>query len=986
MAQIPLTAGESIRGEPIARHSLLNRQIRRHLGVEASISGSWMNLVGAVDDAYRQSDDDRAMLERALEISSQELLQASSQTRAMLEATPSLFLRVAFDGTILEAKPGPLVALFCLKEQVGDEGSRLVLRPDFLERFQSSLVPLMQGKPMATFEIEPYQAQGRLFEVRIVTVAANQTVVVIRDISEERAAVASLRESETQFRLLAEAMPQLVWITRTDGGPTYRNQKWIDYTGLNAEASQGDGWKRALHPDDVQRASIRWRQATETGEPYEIEYRMRRVDGTYHWMLGRALPLRDETGAIVRWLGTCTDVDEIRQALEAASSSEERLRVIARVSSDAIWDWNFVSQELRWNEGLTVLFGYQPNEVNSIDAWSSHLHSEDRARVLENLRGALDHGGIRWSDEYRFLRKDGTFAYILDRGHVIRDAEGNPVRMICSMTDLTQRRAAEEKLEQQAALIDEARDAIFVRDLDHRITFWSKGAERIYGWRAADANGSRCFDLLKFDSAALEAAQEVVLREGEWSGEMERTAASGAILIVSSHWTLMRDGQGRPKAVLGIETDITERRKLEQQFLRAQRLESIGTLSGGIAHDLNNLLMPIMMGVEVLKRLKPDEKELQVIRNIERSAKRGANLVKQMLSFARGVDGSRVAVNVGDVIAEVQSIAENTFPKNVRFECDLPEDLWSILGDPTQVHQVLLNLCVNARDAMPRGGRLSVSASNADLDAQYVAMHTGAAAGKYVVLRVADNGMGMTREVLDRIFEPFFTTKVLGKGTGLGMSTALGIVRSHGGFVQIRSEPGSGSSIEVYLPANTEGLAPDVEHKSEMLPCGDGETILVVDDETSILDITRQTLESFNYKVITAGDGAEAIALYALHHSEIAVVLTDMMMPVMDGAMLAAALRRIVPGVRIVVASGHYADTHAAEAANVSLEYFLAKPYTAGVMLCALRNILEKERLPSPSPSSGHSLPVHPAFVKNAEPRAGRWEIRMDDAAMASTR
>ena len=938
MAQNHLTAGEGTRGETIARHSLLNRQIRRHLGTETAISGPWMNLVGAVDDAYRQSDDDRAMLERALEISSQELLQANSQTRAMLEATPSLFLRVAFNGTVLEAKPSPLVELFCLNEQVGDEGRRLVLRPDFLERFQSSLVPLMQGKPMATFEIEPDRAPGRLFEVRVVTVAFNQTVVVILDITEQRAAEVSLRESESQFRLLTEAIPQLIWITLPDGGPVYFNQKWVDYTGMTSEESQGNGWMRALHRDDRQRAANRWRQATETGEPYEIEYRLRQVDGTFHWMLCRALPLRDEAGTIVKWLGTCTDVDELRQVLEAARSSEERLRVIARVSSDAIWDWNVVAQELRWNEGLTVLFGHLPHEVESLEAWCSHVHSEDRARVLEGIQRVLDHDGNSWSGEYHFRRKDGTFAYILDRAHVIRDAAGSPVRIIGCMTDLTQRRAAEEKLAQQAALIDEARDAISVRDLDNRITFWSKGAERIYGWSAAEAIGSRWFELLSIDQPAFEAALEVVLREGEWSGENERTSASGAKLIVNSHWTLMRDGQGRPKSILSIETDITERTKLEQQFLRAQRLESIGTLSGGIAHDLNNLLMPIMMGVDLLKRLKPDEQELKVIRQIERSAKRGSSLVKQMLSFALGVDGSRVAVHVGDVVAEVQSIAENTFPKNVRFESDLPEDIWPILGDPTQVHQVLLNLCVNARDAMPGGGQLSVSARNADLDAQYAAMHGGAAAGKYVLIRVADNGAGMTKEVLDRIFEPFFTTKDLGKGTGLGMSTTLGIVRSHGGFVQISSELGKGSSIDVYLPATTEAATKSIERKGEMLPFGNGETIMVVDDESSILDITRQTLESFGYKVITAEDGAEAIAIYALHHSEIAVVLTDMMMPVMDGAALVAAMRRIVPDVKVLIASGQ-----AAKVANVNVQHVLSKPYSAGLLLRTLSDLLEKD-------------------------------------------
>jgi PAS domain S-box-containing protein len=808
-----------------ALHSLLNRQIRRHLGTEASISEPWVSLIRAVDDAYRQGDEDRALLERALEISSQELMQANSQTRAMLQATPNLSLRVAFDGTVLEYKPSPLVDLFC-SNAVGDSpGRRLVLRPDFLEHFQSSLDLLLQGKPMATFEIEPDGAPGRLFETRIVTLSSNQTVVVIRDITEERAAEAALR-----------------------------------------------------------------------------------------------------------------------QALEEANSSEERLRVVARVSSDAIWDWDIATDRVRWNEGLTILLGYLPHEVETAESWASHIDPQDRERVMNSVQAVLEEGGISWSDEYHYQRKDGTFAYLLDRAHVIRDAAGNAVRIIGGMTDLTQRRAVEEKVAQQAALIDEARDAIVVRDLDHRIIFWSKGAERIYGWPAAEAVGRHCHELTDVDRVMFEDAVEVVLQEGEWSGEMARRSASGASLTVNSRWTLMRDGQGRPKSIFSIETDVTERKKLELQFLRAQRLESIGTLSGGIAHDLNNLLLPITMGVALLKHYEPEEKSLKVIRNIERSAKRGADLVRQMLSFARGAEGSRESVRLDEIVAEVQSIAENTFPKNVHFETDISGDLWPMLADPTQIHQVLLNLCVNARDAMPGGGRISLSARNAELDAHYAAMHGGATAGSYVVLRVADNGAGMTKEVLDQIFEPFFTTKGIGKGTGLGLSTTLGIIRGHHGFVDVSSEPGKGSTIDVYLPANLERAGSEsFEQSADLLPRGDGETIMIVDDEIAILDITRQTLESFGYKVITAEDGAEAIALYAMHRSEIAVILADMMMPVMDGTALIAATRRIDPGVKIVVASGNDAN---ASAAKAGVPHFLAKPFTAEVLLRTLSTVLDKERRP----------------------------------------
>ncbi len=393
--------------------------------------------------------------------------------------------------------------------------------------------------------------------------------------------------------------------------------------------------------------------------------------------------------------------------------------------------------------------------------------------------------------------------------------------------------------------------------------------------------------------------------------------------------------------MLAINTDITERKKLEQQFLRAQRLESIGTLAGGIAHDLNNLLAPITMGVDLLKLFDPPPRSLPVIENIERSARRGTELVKQVLSFARGVEGARVTLQVRHILTEVESIATNTFPKNITVETRVPRDLWPVLADPTQLNQVVMNLCVNARDAMPAGGRLELAAGNAELDAQYAAMNRGMAPGRYVVIQVTDTGTGMPKEIIDRIFEPFFTTKELGKGTGLGLSTALGIVRSHGGFVNVYSEVGRGSTFKVYLPAHEAGEGPVADHHGVgPLPRGNGELILVVDDEASVLDITKQTLLAFGYRVVSAEDGAQAISCYALQRDEIALVLTDMMMPVMDGATLILALQRINPRVRIIAASGLKANQDVVRASSAGVKHFLPKPYSADVLLQLINQVL----------------------------------------------
>jgi nitrogen-specific signal transduction histidine kinase/CheY-like chemotaxis protein len=410
-------------------------------------------------------------------------------------------------------------------------------------------------------------------------------------------------------------------------------------------------------------------------------------------------------------------------------------------------------------------------------------------------------------------------------------------------------------------------------------------------------------------------------------------------------WTLLRDEAGQPKSVLCLNTDITERKSIEAHFLRAQRMESIGTLAGGIAHDLNNLLAPILMGVDLLRHLGaatgPCE---EVVASIERSAKRGSNLVKQVLSFARGAEGSRVAVHLNDVIGELASIIFNTFPKNITFETKVAGDLWLITGDPTQLNQVLLNICLNARDAMPQGGQLSVVAQNAVIDASQAPTQPAAALGRYVSIEVSDTGCGIPPENLEKIFDPFFTTKELGKGTGLGLATTLGIVRSHGGFVNVHSELGKGSTFRIHLPAQFDaalvgGQGPEEKEWSR----GNGEWILLVDDEASILTVTQQMLEAFGYRVLTAEHGAQAVALFAVNRENIAVVITDMMMPVMDGLATIAALRQMEPRVRIIAASGLNSNTGIVKAGQAGVKHFLAKPYTTGKMLVTLRNVLTGE-------------------------------------------
>jgi PAS domain S-box-containing protein len=611
------------------------------------------------------------------------------------------------------------------------------------------------------------------------------------------------------------------------------------------------------------------------------------------------------------------------------------------------------------NPKFTEVTGYTLEEVKGQNP-RILKSGETPAEEYRKLWAAIS-TGHEWRGEFHNRKKNGELFWESVSISSIRDAAGKITHYLAAKEDITERKRAEEKIREQAALLDKASDAIYVCDLDHTVLFWNSGAERLYGWTLAEVLQRNAKKLFSQSLVPGEDVDALLLERGSWSGERHQVNKAGEDIVVFSRLTLVRDERGEARSVIAIDSDITEKKQLEAQFLRAQRLESLGSLASGIAHDLNNVLAPILMAMPLMRGSVQTELGQKLLTTIEASARRGADIVKQVLTFARGVQGERMPLQFRHVLNDMAEIAGETFPKNIRLETDVASDLWIIMGDATQLHQAVMNLCVNARDAMPEGGKLSIAAENTTLDESFAQMTPGAAPGPYVRLRVADTGTGISPEHLDKIFEPFFTTKAAGQGTGLGLSTVLGIARSHGGFVRVKSEVGIGTCFEIYLPA-----APAAHESAELsegakLPRAEGELVLLVDDEAAVRDVMRRVLEGYGYRVLTAVEGAEAVGLYVQHRAEIAVVVTDMMMPGMDGPSLVRVLRHIEPAVRIIGISGVGEKSNIKNLDALALAAYINKPFTRDRLLATLHEVRQ-----SPAAIIGTVVPLPPGAMAGA--------------------
>ena len=648
-------------------------------------------------------------------------------------------------------------------------------------------------------------------------------------------------------------------------------------------------------------------------------------------------------GGVAARLVLASDVTERVRIETALRLSQERFDYVTRATEDALWDRNIVDNTIWWNEGLERLVG---GKVEPSTEWGrERIHPDDRAQVVPRMDEVINGDGQQWSCEYRFLRHDGSYVFVYERGFVVRDAAGNAVRIVGAITDLSDRKRREDILREQATLLDRAKDAIMVRGLDHRIRYWNQAAEAIYGIPRKQAIGKPVEDIVIYDDPTeFAAADAEVFEKGEWSGRFQQTRADGKTITVDGHWTLLRDEGGHPVGVLKIHTNVTERVELEGRLAQSQKLEAIGQLTGGIAHDFNNLLTVIVGNADTLAEELPDRTDvLPLVDMIRTAGERGAELTQHLLAFARRQALEPRTVRPDELVDGMRNLLRRTLGENIELAVEHAADVARVSVDPAQFESALLNLCINARDAMPGGGKLMIETDNVILDENYTERRADVVPGDYVRISISDTGTGMSAEDVARAFEPFFTTKARGQGTGLGLSMVYGFVKQSGGHVAIYSELGHGTVITLYLRQAKDHIEPvTVVEPADI--AGRGERILLVEDDDLVRAHAVQLLTGLGYGVVAATNGPEALALLR-EDIPCDLLFTDVIMPGgLTGPKLAEAAHVLRPGLPVLYTSGYTENAiihHGRVDPGINL---LHKPYRKPELAAKLRAVLDEKR------------------------------------------
>jgi two-component system cell cycle sensor histidine kinase/response regulator CckA len=705
-----------------------------------------------------------------------------------------------------------------------------------------------------------------------------------------------------------------------------------------------------FHEDGTPYTAVEWPLARTIMTKERVggeEIRIQRGDGTDGFIRMSSAPVLDDAGKVVAAVAIVVDITDQRQAERAVRITDERFKFVARATTDVIWDWDIITNSLVWNDSVETVFGHKQNEIYPEIQWlHDHIHPDDRERVIAGIRSVLDTGGTSWSDHYRYRRADDSYVNVMDRGYVARDNGGAALRMIGAMTDITERSRSEAAIRFQAQLLNAVQQAVVATDPDGIVIFWNKFAELLYGWTAEEAVGQTIQELTP-SPFLREHGAEIMERGasgGGWTGEFLVQGKSGKAFPALLTTSPVRDEVGRVLGFVTVSIDLTERRNLEEQFRQSQKMDAVGRLAGGIAHDFNNLLTVIRLNTEIIMDgFDPTDPRSEDVKQIRSAAERASGLTRQLLAFSRKQILQPRVLDMNSVVGNVEPMLRRLIGEDITISTTSSARGY-IVADPGQLEQVLMNLVVNARDAMPQGGRITIETHSVELDEHYTSEHAPVIAGRYVMLAVGDNGIGMSRDTREHAFDPFFTTKEAGKGTGLGLATVYGIVKQSGGYVWIYSEPELGTTLKLYFPEVSSSAAFTAsEPRTASTETSRGsETILLVEDEEAVRSLTSRILKKQGYRVMAAQHGREAMEMAAKEEGHIDLVLTDVVMPGMNGRGLVERLTGIRPRIKSLYMSGYTDDDIIRRGFIEPSKSFLQKPFTSDALLQTVRKVLDE--------------------------------------------
>jgi two-component system cell cycle sensor histidine kinase/response regulator CckA len=766
------------------------------------------------------------------------------------------------------------------------------------------------------------------------------------DITERKLDRKALRDSRERLELVLEGADLGLWDWNCVTGEVFYNQRWADMIGvpLSDRAQAIDAWKKIVHPEDVAAVANAFKSHFAGTTPfYESEYRLRNSAGAWNWILARGkIVERDEEGKPVRMTGTCLDITDRKLSEAALQQSENKFRLLYEHAPVGYQSLDEQGRLIEVNRAWLNLLGYSREEV--IGTWFADYLAPGFREAFQSLFLRFKSQGETRGAEFDIVKKDGTAVTVSVDGSFVMDDSGTK-RSHCILYDISQRRKAEKVQRRLATAIEQTTEGIIITDTEGRIQYANPAFESMTGYSREEVLGRMIGEMWETDSNGGFVDELTATLEGSevWRGRLTKKRKDGATYQEDTTISPVFDHSGQVMNYVAVMRDVTDHVALEKQLQHSQKMEAIGTLAGGIAHDFNNLLTIVSGYTELLMADSSKEDPTYAdLSKIAFAAQRGSELVRSLLAFSRKVETKPRPVNINHSIEQVRKLLFRTIPKMIEIKVDLAHEIGVVNADPAQMEQILINLAVNAKDAMPEGGTLAIQTANVILDEDYCRAHFQATPGPYVQITVSDTGEGMEQEVLDHIFEPFYTTKRPGQGTGLGLAMVYGIVQQHGGHITCTSAPGTGTAFRVYIPAIETEPTLDVGDSAQMMAFGT-ETLLLVDDEEFVRDLGVRILSHAGYTVLTAANGKEALDVYLRNKDKIELVILDLIMPEMGGVQCLQELLNSNPLAKVIVASGFSVEGPAKEALESGALAFVNKPYKVQQILKAVRQVLDKE-------------------------------------------